>query len=234
MRRRELRRRVFEANLDLVRHGLVTLTWGNASEVDREEAVMAIKPSGVSYDEMTDDDIVVVSLDGTVVEGSRRPSSDTLTHLVLYRDLPDAGGVVHTHSTFATAFAQARREIPLFGTTHADFAPDAVPVSRALRADEIEGDYEENTGHVLTETIAGRGIDVVPAVLVANHGPFVVGHDAADALERAVTLEQVAKMAWLTLGLDPRAQPVGETLRAKHFSRKHGPDAYYGQPTLER
>lgn len=220
---------VLEANLALVRHGLVTLTWGNASAIDRETGLVAIKPSGVAYDAMTRDDLVIVDLSGTVVEGSRRPSTDTPTHVYLYRAVPEIGGIIHTHSTWATAWAQAGREIPILGTTHADLAPGAIPITRPLTDEEVAGAYEENTGAVLREVIDGRGIDEVPAALVVGHGPFVWGTTVGEALERAVTLEEVAHIASLTVALRPDVAPISRALRDRHFERKHGPGAYYGQ-----
>lgn len=224
-----LRDEVLAANLALPRHGLVTLTWGNVSGVDRERGLVVIKPSGVPYEKLTAEDLVVVDLDGAVVEGRLRPSSDTPTHLVLYRRFPDLGGVVHTHSTWATAFAQSEREIPLLGTTHADLAPLPVPVARHLSAEEVEGSYEESTGDILVEAVGAAGTARVPAVLAPGHGPFAWGAGPAAAVEHAVTLEAVAKMALLTLVLAPDAALLPQVVRDKHFARKHGPDAYYGQ-----
>ncbi len=227
-----LRKAVFDANLALVRHGLVVLTWGNASGIDRERGLVAIKPSGVSYDALTPDDIVLVELEtGRVVEGNLRPSSDTKTHLELYRAFPGIGGVVHTHSTHAVAWAQARADIPCLGTTHADTFHGSVPCVRALTPEELDEDYERNTGRVIVATMAKRGIDPnhTPAALCACHGPFTWGRDAAAAVENAVILEEVAKMALLTLSLDPKAEPAPLHLQEKHFLRKHGPNAYYGQ-----
>ncbi|MFZ0060304.1 MAG: L-ribulose-5-phosphate 4-epimerase AraD [Acidimicrobiales bacterium] len=226
----ELREAVLKANLALVRHGLVTLTWGNASGIDRAAGLVVIKPSGVPYEEMGVEDLVVVDLAGRVVEGARRPSTDVPTHLLLYRSFPAIGGVVHTHSTWATAWAQAGREIPLFGTTHADLCPGAVPIARRLSDDEVRGAYEENTGVVLREVIGDRGIDEVPCALVPGHGPFTWGASVAQAVERAVTLEAVARMALLTLFVRPGADPLPAVVVDRHFTRKHGPGAYYGQP----
>lgn len=227
-----LREAVLAANLALPAHGLVKLTWGNASGLDRSAGVMAIKASGVPYDGMTPEDIVLVDLGaGEVVSGRRRPSSDTPTHLALYRALNGIGGIVHTHSTYATAWAQAGREIPVLGTTHADFSADPVPVTRALTAAEIDAGYEEKTGTVLIEAAAGRA-EQVPAVLVRGHAPFCWGASAASAVEAAVTLEEVARMALLSLLLvaDPtHPRPLDAALRDKHFERKHGAGAYYGQ-----
>ena len=228
--REGLREEVLEANLALVSHGLVTLTWGNASGIDRGSGLVAIKPSGVAYAGMTAGDIVVVDLAGNVVEGERHPSTDLPTHLLLYRTFPEIGGVVHTHSTWATAWAQAGREIPILGTTHADLCPGPVPVARHLTDDEVAGAYEENTGVVLVEAIRARGVDEVPCALVPGHGPFAWGADAAQAVERAVTLEQVARMALLTLVVHPGAPNLAAAVVERHYTRKHGPGAYYGQP----
>jgi L-ribulose-5-phosphate 4-epimerase len=224
-----LRESVLAANLALPAHGLVKLTWGNVSGVDRDWGVMAIKASGVAYDAMTVDDMVLVKIDSEeVVEGPRRPSSDTPTHAALYRAFETIGGIVHTHSTFATAWAQAGREIPVLGTTHADFCGDPIPVTRALTAEEIDGGYEAATGGVLIEAVAGRA-DQVPAALVVGHAPFCWGSDAGKAVEAAVTLEEVARLALLSTLLEPGVGPLDAALRDKHFGRKHGPGAYYGQ-----
>jgi L-ribulose-5-phosphate 4-epimerase len=224
-----LRAAVLEANLALPRHGLVKLTSGNVSAADREHGLMAIKPSGVHYEEMRAQDIVVLDLDGSVVAGEHRPSTDTPTHLWLYREWDSIGGIVHTHSTWATAWAQAQREIPLLGTTHADYSPFPVPVTRQLTPDEVDAGYEEATGAALVEAVGDRDPLQVPAALVRGHAPFVWGADAAAAVTNAVTLEEVARVALLTTVLDPAAPVLAEHVRDKHFLRKHGPDAYYGQ-----
>jgi len=230
----QLKERVYRANMMLVSAGLVTLTWGNASEADRAAGVMAIKPSGVEYDRLTPGDIVVLSLStGAVVDGSARPSSDTPTHLYLYRSFPSIGGVIHTHSPCATSFAQAQREIPCFGTTHADHFYGAVPITRPLTLTEIQGDYELATGQVIEECLRQNSILEplhMPAILVASHGPFAWGSNARKAAENAIALEAVATMALHTLAMNPALQPVPQGLLDKHFLRKHGPGAYYGQP----
>jgi L-ribulose-5-phosphate 4-epimerase len=221
---------VLEANRALAKHGLAPLTWGNASGIDREHGLVAIKPSGVAYDELTEDDIVVVDLDGSVVQGERRPSTDTPTHLVLYRAFEEIGGVVHTHSTWSVAWAQAQREIPLLGTTHADLSAYPIPLTRALTDEEIATDYEGATGTVLVEAIAERGPSELPCALVRGHAPFCWSSSPAKAVEVAVTLEQVAQMALLTTLIEPGAEPLQTEVRDKHHDRKHGPRAYYGQP----
>lgn len=225
----ELRDAVLAANLALPAHGLVTLTWGNASQVDRERGVIGIKPSGVSYEQMTADDIVILDLAGELVEGERGPSTDTPTHLALYRRFEEIGGIVHTHSTWATVWAQAQREIPLYGTTHADLCAAPIPLTRALSAEEVQEAYELATGQALIEAIAELGPAQLPAALVRGHAPFTWGPSAAKAVENAVTLEQVARMAFLTATLAPAAPPLDAAVRDKHFERKHGPGAYYGQ-----
>jgi L-ribulose-5-phosphate 4-epimerase len=230
---RELKQRVLQANLDLVKAGLVVLTWGNASGADRERGVMAIKPSGVAYDRLTADDIVVLDIaSGEVVEGNARPSSDTPTHLHLYRSFAGVGGIVHTHSTFGTSFAQARREIPCFGTTHADNFYGAIPCTREMTEREIASDYELNTGKVIVERFGIEGIDPlqVPGVLVASHAPFAWAATIEKAVENAIVLEFSAQMALYTLSLNPTTAPISRPLLDKHFLRKHGPKAYYGQP----
>ena len=233
MRYAELRERVCEANRGLVEAGLVVLSFGNASGIDRGDGIVAIKPSGVDYATLRPEDIVVVALeDGRVVEGAGRPSSDTPTHLLLYRSFPEAGGVVHTHSAHATAWAQARREIPCLGTTHADHFHGPVPVTRALTSEEIATDYELNTGRVIVERFASGHIDPaeVSACLDASHGPFTWGASPEEALVNAIALEQVARIALHTLAIRPDTEPIPEALLDRHFRRKHGPGAYYGQP----
>lgn len=224
-----LRAQVLAANLDLPLAGLVTLTWGNVSGRDAESGLVVIKPSGLPYPVMTAEDMVVVDEEGTVVEGGRRPSTDTPTHLALYRGLPGIGGVVHTHSTWASAWAQARRPIPVLGTTHADLCPGPVPVTKPITAAQMDAGYESATGTVILDAVAGRSPHEVPGALVSGHGPFCWGDSAADAVERAVTLEAVAKMAWLTVMLEPSVANLEGHIVERHFSRKHGPSAYYGQ-----
>jgi len=226
----ELRARVLAANLALPENHLVKLTWGNVSGVDREAGMIAIKASGVSYAAMTTDDVVLVSLDtGEVVHGDRRPSTDTPTHLVLYREFQSVGGIVHTHSTWATAWAQANREIPLLGTTHADLTADPIPLARALTSAEVADGYEEATGRILIEAVDGRP-DERPCALVPGHGVFCWGPTPHRAVENAVTVEEVARLALLTTVLDPKARPLDDVVRDKHHERKHGPHSYYGQP----
>jgi L-ribulose-5-phosphate 4-epimerase len=230
----ELRQQVCEANRALVRHGLVTLTWGNVSGFDTERGVMAIKPSGVAYDQLTPDQIVLVNLDGDTVEGDLRPSSDTPTHLELYRRFPDLGGVTHTHSFYATMYAQARQPVPCFGTTHADHFAGPVPVTRPLTPDEVESDYELNTGRVIIERFTEDDTlrpATTPAVLVAGHAPFCWGPSPAKSVDNAIALEAVARMALGTTQLNAAAPPLESYVLQKHHRRKHGPDAYYGQPT---
>lgn len=224
-----LREQVLAANLALPAHGLVTLTWGNVSAIDRARGLVAIKPSGVDYERMTPEDIVVLDLDGRVVSGERRPSTDTPTHVMLYRAFDSIGGVVHTHSTWATAWAQAGREIPLLGTTHADLSAHSVPVTRQLTADEVDQGYEEATGRVLIEAVGSRGPEQVPCVLARGHAPFCWGASADKAVEHAVTVEEVARIALLTTLVDAAAPVLAAHVRDKHFERKHGPGAYYGQ-----
>ncbi len=225
----ELKAAVYTANLHLVRHGLVTLTWGNVSGIDRASNLVVIKPSGVSYERMHPEQMVVVDLEGCVVEGDLQPSSDTPAHLVLYRHFEMIGGITHTHSTYATMFAQARREIPCLGTTHADHFFGPVPLTRALSAEEVAADYEGHTGRVIVERFADLDPAAMPAVLVAGHGPFSWGRDAADSIENAVAVEAVARMALGTFQINPEAPALEPYIAEKHFRRKHGPDAYYGQ-----
>jgi L-ribulose-5-phosphate 4-epimerase len=224
-----LRAEVLEANLELVRRGLVIYTFGNASGISRERGLMVIKPSGVPYDKMTAADMVVTDLNGKVVEGSLKPSSDVDTHTALYRAFPEIGGVAHTHSRHATAWAQAGREIPCFGTTHADYFHGPVPVTDPLTPEEIERDYEANTGVAIIRRLKGRDALACPAVLVAGHAPFCWGKSPADAAHSAVIVEELAAMAWQTLTINPEAQPISQALRDKHHFRKHGPTASYGQ-----
>jgi L-ribulose-5-phosphate 4-epimerase len=223
-----LKQAVYQANLDLVRHGLVIFTWGNVSGIDREKGVVVIKPSGVSYETMKPSDMVVLDLDGNVVDGKLKPSSDTATHLALYKAFPAIGGIVHTHSTYATAWAQAGCDIPITGTTHADYFKDAIPCTRQMTKAEIEGAYESETGKVIVERFSGLHAEYTPGVLVSNHGPFAWGKDAHSAVHTAVVLEQIAKMAFIALGINPQLTMNDELIK-KHFYRKHGPNAYYGQ-----
>lgn len=225
----ELKEKVYQANLALVKHNLVLFTWGNVSGIDREKGLVVIKPSGVSYDTMKADDMVVVDLQtGKVVEGELNPSSDTPTHLEIYRNFPEVGGVVHTHSTYATAWAQAGRDIPNIGTTHADYFHDAIPCTPDMTAEEVEGDYEKQTGCVIVRRFATLNPIHTPGVLVKNHGPFSWGRNAAEAVHNAVVMEQVAKMAFVAYSVNPDLK-MNPLLVEKHFNRKHGPNAYYGQ-----
>jgi len=224
-----LKKLVCRANLELVRRGLVTLTFGNASGIDRRRGLVVIKPSGVDYDRLKPADMVVVDLAGRVVEGRLRPSSDTPSHLELYRAWPDVGGVVHTHSSHATMFAQAGRAIPCLGTTHADHFHGPVPLTRKLTRREVAADYEAATGRVIVERLRGRPPLEVPATLVAGHGPFAWGRDAAEAVHNAVALEEIARTALGTFRINPRVAALEQHLLDKHYRRKHGPDAYYGQ-----
>jgi L-ribulose-5-phosphate 4-epimerase len=225
----ELKREAFEANLALPAHGLVHLNFGNASAIDRRRGVVAIKPSGVDYARLRPADMVLLDLEGEIVEGKLRPSSDTPTHLVLYRKFEGAGGVVHTHSVLATAFAQAGLSIPILGTTHSDFFNGPVPVTRELNRREIQGPYEAETGRVIVERFARLNPDEIPGVLVNRHGPFAWGPSAEKAVENAVALELCARLAFHTLCLRPRGLKFSNTLLKRHFRRKHGADAYYGQ-----
>jgi len=226
----ELKKQVLEANLLLVKYGLITLTWGNVSGIDRESGLVVIKPSGVSYDVMTEDDMVIVNLEtGNIVESTLSPSSDTPTHLELYNAFPDIGGVVHTHSRWATIFAQAGMGIPPLGTTHADYFYGEIPCTRELENKEITDNYEANTGKVIVETFAKLNPNDIPAVLVCSHAPFTWGKSALKAVENAVVLEEVAHMAWQNLVLDPDIPDMQQVLLDKHYLRKHGSGAYYGQ-----
>jgi L-ribulose-5-phosphate 4-epimerase len=229
MQLRELREQVLDANLELVRKGLVLYTFGNASGIDREQQLVAIKPSGVDYERLTAEDLVLVDLNGRIVEGSLNPSSDVKTHLLLYREFPSIGGVVHTHSEFATSWAQAGRAIPCYGTTHADYFHGEVPVTRPLTDEEIEADYEFNTGVVIADRFKQLDPLAVPGVLVANHAPFAWGKTAAAAASNAVVLEYVAKLAFRTVLIKGEAATVSSRLLRKHYERKHGPKATYGQ-----
>ena len=226
---KKLKEQVCAANLRLPKHGLVTFTWGNVSGIDRKRGLVVIKPSGLSYDRMKPEDMVVVDMEGNVVEGDWKPSSDTPTHLKLYAAFPDCGGVVHTHSRWATVFAQAGREIPALGTTHADDFYGPIPCTRPLTDAEIAGAYEAETGSVIVETFRDRDPMAVPAALVYSHGPFVWGRDPAEAVYKAVVLEEAAFMAWHTLAMAPDRGEMQQTLLDKHYLRKHGPGAYYGQ-----
>lgn len=227
----QLKAEVLEANLSLPKYRLVTFTWGNVSGIDRETGYVVIKPSGVEYGEMTAEDLVVVDLDGTVVEGDLRPSSDTPTHLALYRAFPDIGGIVHTHSPWATSWAQAGLPLPALGTTHADYFYGEIPCTRELTEREVETNYELETGRVIVETYQKNGLDptAMPGVLVKNHAPFCWGEDAQQAVHHAVVLEEAAKMAFNTYQLNPDARPISQYLLDKHYLRKHGANAYYGQ-----
>lgn len=229
---KELKERVFRANMLLPRYDLVKFTWGNVSEIDREKGVIAIKPSGVEYDVMTAEDMVVVDLaSGKVVEGKYKPSSDTDTHLEIYRNFKDVGGIVHTHSRWATIFAQMKKDIPALGTTHADYFYGSIPATRDMTKEEIEGEYELNTGKVIVETFETRNITPkdVPSVLVASHGPFSWGKNADNAVHNAVVLEEVAFMAWHTMIMGKDIVSMDDNLLDKHYLRKHGANAYYGQ-----
>ena len=225
----KLKEVVFQANMRLLRYGLVTLTWGNVSGIDRSGSCIVIKPSGVDYESMTATDMAVVDMQGNVIEGSLRPSSDTATHLELYKAFPGIGGIVHTHSTYATMFAQACREIPCLGTTHADHFRGAVPVTRFLTADEVRSGYEQETGTVIIERMRGMNPADVPAVLVAGHAPFAWGKDAEDAVNNSLILERVAQMALGSFQLRADLAAIPSHIQEKHYQRKHGPNAYYGQ-----
>jgi L-ribulose-5-phosphate 4-epimerase len=225
----QLKKEVYEANMLLPKHGLVTFTWGNVSGLDKETGLFVIKPSGVDYDQLTPGDMVVMDLDGNKVEGNYNPSSDTATHLELYKAFPDIGGIVHTHSEWATSWAQAGRGIPCYGTTHADYMYGQIPCVRNLTKQEIEAAYEKNTGVLIVEYFKDKDYISMPAVLCKNHGPFTWGKDAYDAVHNAVVLEEVAKMAARCELINPQALPAPQELQDKHYNRKHGADAYYGQ-----
>lgn len=227
----ELKKEVYEANMMLPKYGLVTFTWGNVSGIDREKGLFVIKPSGVDYDKLSPEDMVVMDLQGNRVEGRLNPSSDTPTHLILYQRFPNIGGVVHTHSSWATSWAQAGRGIPCYGTTHADYLYGEIPCVRNLTKAEIADAYEKNTGVLIADEFEQKGLDyeAVPAVLCKNHGPFAWGKDANEAVHHAVVLEEVAKMAARCELINPKNQPAPQELQDKHYYRKHGKDAYYGQ-----
>ena len=227
----QLKKEVYEANMELPKRGLVTYTWGNVSGIDRESGLFVIKPSGVDYEKLSPEDMVVLDLEGNVVEGKYRPSSDTATHLELYKKYPEIGGVVHTHSPWATSWAQAAREIPCYGTTHADYFYGNIPCARNLTKEEIDAGYEKNTGVVIIETFENAGINPMytPGVLCANHGPFTWGKDAHEAVHNSVVLEEVAKMAARAEQINPDLKEAPQEMQDKHFFRKHGANAYYGQ-----
>jgi L-ribulose-5-phosphate 4-epimerase len=225
----DLKEQVWKANLELPKHKLVTFTWGNVSGIDRDKGIFAIKPSGVPYEELKPEHIVLIDLDGNKVEGSLNPSSDTPTHLELYKAFSECGGIVHTHSTWATIFAQAGKPIPPFGTTHADYFYGEIPCTRLMTKEEIEGEYEKETGKVIIESFKDIDPMAIPGVVVINHGPFAWGTDADNAVHNAVVLEEVAKMAHRCMTLTPGLPPISQTILDKHYLRKHGKNAYYGQ-----
>lgn len=225
----QLKKEVYEANMELPKRGLVTYTWGNVSGIDGDSGLFVIKPSGIEYDKLTFADMVVMDLDGNKVEGKYNPSSDTSTHIELYKAFPEIGGIVHTHSSWATSWAQACRSIPCYGTTHADYYYGSIPCARGLTEEEINGEYEKNTGLVIIEAFSGKESLRVPGVLCANHGPFTWGKNAEQAVHNAVVLEELAKMAFRTEQLNNGVEPAPQVLQDKHFMRKHGPSAYYGQ-----
>ena len=229
----ELKKEVCAANLLLPKHGLVTFTWGNVSGIDRERGLVVIKPSGLPYEGMTPEDMVVVDMDGKIAEGRWKPSSDTATHLELYKAFPDCGGIVHTHSRWATTFAQAGREIPAMGTTHADYFYGPIPCTRPMTDEEIRGEYEKETGRVIVETFSGRDPSAVPGVLVFSHGPFAWGTDPMNAVHNAVVMEEVAFMDWHALLLNSAHCGMQQALLDRHYLRKHGPGAYYGQEGIK-
>lgn len=224
-----LKKQVYEANMELPRRGLITYTWGNVSGIDRETGYIVIKPSGVDYELLKAADMVIVDLEGNKIEGEYKSSSDTPTHLELYKAFPEIGGIVHTHSPWATAWAQAGRSIPCYGTTHADYFYGSIPCARSLTKDEIESDYEKNTGLVIIDTFKELNPSFVPGVLCINHGPFTWGKDAMEAVHNAVVLEEVAKMAFQTEQINTHVNAAPEAIKEKHFMRKHGKNAYYGQ-----
>ena len=227
----ELKEKVYLANMELPKRGLVTYTWGNVSGIDREKGLFVIKPSGVEYDELKPSDMVVMDLQGNKVEGDMNPSSDTKTHLVLYNAFPQVGGIVHTHSPYAVAWAQAGEDLPCYGTTHADYFYGSIPCARHLTQAELDEDYEKNTGVTIVETFKERGLDpmAVPAVLCFSHGPFTWGKDPAQAVYHSVVLEECAKMGLFTKMINPNAAPAPQRMQNKHYMRKHGPNVYYGQ-----
>ena len=225
---KKLKNKVCQANLELVEHGLVLFTWGNVSAIDRNKGLVVIKPSGVSYDAMKPEDMVIVDLEGNIVEGKFKPSSDTATHIALYKSFQDIGGIVHTHSEWATIWAQAGKSVPALGTTHADYFYGSIPCTRKLTASEIETAYEKETGNVIVETFADLDPNTIPGVLVNNHGPFAWGKDAHDAVHNAVVMEAVSKMAYYTLKIN-EVPSIDQQLLDKHYLRKHGKNAYYGQ-----
>lgn len=225
----ELKKQVYEANLMLPQYGLVTFTWGNVSGIDREKGLFVIKPSGVDYDKLLPEDMVVIDLEGNKIEGKYNPSSDTATHLELYKAFPEIGGIVHTHSSWATSWAQAGKNIPCYGTTHADYFYGEIPCVRCLTKEEIDSNYEKNTGRLIVDYFKDKDVMAVPAVLCRNHGPFVWGKDACEAVHNAVVLEEISKMAVRSEQINPQIQPAPQELQYKHYYRKHGANAYYGQ-----
>jgi L-ribulose-5-phosphate 4-epimerase len=224
-----IKERVYQCNMDLIRHNVVVFTFGNVSGIDRSKEIIAIKPSGVAYDALKPEDIVIVDLEGRLVEGSLKPSSDTKTHLILYQNFPNIGGVAHTHSPYATAWAQAKRPIPILGTTHADHLSEEIPVTSVMSDEMIRGNYEEQTGHQILNTFKKRSYEKIEMVLVASHGPFTWGKTPEKAVYNAVILEELAKMAMLTCQINPKIDPLKQALIDKHYQRKHGKNAYYGQ-----
>ena len=225
----ELKQKVYEANMALPKYNLVTFTWGNVSAIDREKGLFVIKPSGVDYDKLLPSDMVVMDLNGNKIEGGYNPSSDTPTHMELYKAYSEIGGIVHTHSPWATSWAQAGRGIPCYGTTHADYFYGEIPCARSLTPEEINSAYEKNTGLVIIETVSAKNVMSVPGILCNNHGPFTWGTDAANAVHNAVVLEEIAKMSYRTETLNPAIKPAPQVLQDKHYLRKHGAGAYYGQ-----